>query len=93
LLQNLEPPGKSAPQEAQVRVRRPPQLRQKVESGGFSCWQEGQRMAFGGASASLVTCDWLVAPREEGIATTPGDEEDLLQPVAVPIVAGHLQVG
>jgi hypothetical protein len=32
-------------------------------------------------------------PREEGIATTPGDEEDPLQPVAVPIVAGDLQVG
>jgi hypothetical protein len=44
LLQNLEPAGSEAPQEAQVKTRRAPHPRQKFDSDGLTCWQLGHVM-------------------------------------------------
>jgi hypothetical protein len=41
LLQNLDPAGSAVPHEAHVTARRAPHPRQKLESGGFACWQLG----------------------------------------------------
>ena len=45
LLQNLDPDGRSAPHEPQVRVKRPPHSRQKFDCGGLSCWHRGHFMS------------------------------------------------
>src|SRR5262245_19469199 len=44
LLQKRDPMGSSVPHEAQVRARRVPQARQKLDPDGFSCWHRGHCM-------------------------------------------------
>src|SRR6266446_6595618 len=62
LLQNLEPAGSSAPQEAQAGARRPPHSRQKAEPGGFSCWHRGHFTTSLPQTAPVETPRGTVAP-------------------------------
>ena len=44
LLQNLDPAGRGVPYAAQANAKRAPHPRQKLDSGGFACWQLGHVM-------------------------------------------------
>jgi hypothetical protein len=46
LLQNLDLQGSSVPHEPQVRLKRPPHSRQKLDCGGLSCWHWGHFIEF-----------------------------------------------